>query len=66
MNVIAAIEQPEVLRKILCHLGEPTALPVPRPARGPPSEPLLGFDDDPPGFERQLEPGDDTLVIQLD
>jgi Putative transposase len=36
MKIIAAIEDPPVIKKILEHLGLPTKPPVPWPARGPP------------------------------
>ncbi len=36
MKIIAAIEEPLVIRKILGHLGLPTRAPMPWPARGPP------------------------------
>jgi len=39
MKLIAMIEQPEVIEKILSHLGLPTDPPRPRPARAPPEEP---------------------------
>jgi hypothetical protein len=31
MRVVATIEDPVVIRKILAHLGLPTAAPAPRP-----------------------------------
>jgi len=36
MRLVATIEQREVIERILGHLGLPTALPAPRPARAPP------------------------------
>ena len=36
-KIIAAIEDPKVIKKILNHLGLPTKPPEPWPARGPPS-----------------------------
>jgi len=36
MNVLAAISAPAVASKILSHLGLPTTLPSPAPARAPP------------------------------
>ncbi len=36
MRLIALIEQAEVIRRILRHLGEPTEVPAPAPARAPP------------------------------
>ena len=36
MKIIAAIEDPPVIKKILEHLGLPTKPPMPWPARGPP------------------------------
>ena len=37
MSIIAAIEDPPVIKKILDHLGLPSRQPMPWPARGPPS-----------------------------
>jgi hypothetical protein len=42
MKLIALIEEPRVVRKILDHLGLPTDIPSPRPARSPP----LGLDEE--------------------
>ena len=39
MRVVATIDDPVVIRRILCHLGLPTAAPAPRP---PPSD-LFGW-----------------------
>ena len=36
MRLVATIEQREVIERILRHLGLPTELPAPRPARAPP------------------------------
>ena len=36
LRLIAIIEQPVVIRRILAHLGLPTEIPEPRAARGPP------------------------------
>ena len=36
MKIIAAIEDPKVIKKILAHLGLPTKAPTPWPVRGPP------------------------------
>jgi predicted RNA-binding Zn-ribbon protein involved in translation (DUF1610 family) len=36
MRLIALVEQAEVIRRILRHLGEPTEAPAPAPARAPP------------------------------
>jgi len=48
MKIIAAIEEPAVIKKILSHLGLPTKPPEPWPARGPPGpdhfEPQQHFD----------------------
>lgn len=48
MKIIAAIEDPGVIKKILAHLGLPTKPPEPWPARGPPVpdpfEPQQHFD----------------------
>ena len=45
MEIIAAIEDPKVIRKILDHNGLPTKPPSLHPARGPPSQ-QRHFDDD--------------------
>jgi hypothetical protein len=47
MRVIATIDEPGVVKKILGHLGLPTAIPSPRPARSPPEEPEIfpNYDD---------------------
>jgi hypothetical protein len=42
MKIIAAIEDPQVIKKILEHLGLPSRPPMPWPTRGPPSS---GDDD---------------------
>ena len=39
LKLIALIDQPAVIEKILTHLGLPTEGPRPRPARAPPEEP---------------------------
>ena len=36
LRLIALIEQAAVIKRVLGHLGLPTELPVPRPARAPP------------------------------
>ena len=36
-KIIAAIEDPKVIKKILTHLGLPAKPPEPWPARGPPT-----------------------------
>lgn len=45
MKFLALIEDPAVIRKILDHLGLPPEPPRPRPARPPPDDPQLDFDD---------------------
>lgn len=42
MRIIAAVEDPKVIKKILDHLGLPSTPPFARPARGPP---LVAWDD---------------------
>jgi hypothetical protein len=44
MKLLALIEDAEVIRQILEHLGLPTETPKPRPARPPPEDPQLDFD----------------------
>jgi len=41
LRLLATIEQPAVVRKILSHLGIPTECPEPLPARSPPGFPDL-------------------------
>ena len=41
LRLIALIEQRAVIGRVLGHLGLPTELPVPRPARPPPEHPRL-------------------------
>jgi hypothetical protein len=36
LSLIALIEDPRVIRRILSHLGLPTEVPEPHPARSPP------------------------------
>ena len=43
MNIVALIDQPPVIEKILKHLGLSTEIPQARPARAPPHE--QEFDD---------------------
>ncbi len=45
MRLVATIEQADVIRRILGHLGLPTDLPTPRPARAPPFPEAAGRDD---------------------
>ena len=51
MRLIALIEQPEVIRRILRHLGHPLEVPAPAPARVPPFAAGL-----PPELETSLAP----------
>lgn len=44
MKLLALIEDREVIKKILDHLGLPTEPPKPRPARPPPEDPQLDLD----------------------
>jgi hypothetical protein len=47
LKLIALIDQPAVIEKILSHLGLPTEGPRPFPARAPPEEPeQLDLPDD--------------------
>jgi hypothetical protein len=39
LELIALIEDPSVIRRILSHLGLPTDVPAARPARSPPLHP---------------------------
>ena len=43
LRFIATIEDPPVVQRILRHLGLPTAIPQPAPARPPPTVPALAF-----------------------
>ncbi len=40
MKIIASIEDPQVIKKILEHLDLPSKPPMPWPARGPPQRPI--------------------------
>jgi ATP-dependent helicase YprA (DUF1998 family) len=51
LKIIASIEDPETIRKILTHLGLPTQVPNPWPARAPPYN---ISDESGDGFERQV------------
>jgi hypothetical protein len=42
LELIALIEDPRVIRRMLGHLGLPTEVPAARPARSPPVLPLGG------------------------
>jgi len=44
MRLLATIEEPDVVRKILKHLGLSTEIPEPRPARSPPEQTDLFLD----------------------
>ena len=54
LRLIALIEEAAVIGRILRHLGVPTEIPAPRPARAPPPPVGLrdvdGWDDDPSEF----------------
>ena len=45
LRLIATIESPEAIRRILTHLGLPTILPRPDPARAPPGHTNDFFED---------------------
>ena len=47
MRFVANIDSPEAIRRILTHLGLPSSLPRPRPARAPPGLTPDLFDDFP-------------------
>ena len=51
IRLIALIEEASVIQRILAHLGLPTAIPEPRPARAPPLP-----------FEAHLRPADNDVV----
>jgi hypothetical protein len=44
LRFVAAIDDPDVIRRILAHLGLPTAIAPPLPARSPPEVSELAFD----------------------
>jgi hypothetical protein len=47
LELIALIEDPTVIRRVLCHLGLPTDVPAARSARAPPmGRPDTWYDDD--------------------
>ena len=55
LRLIALIEEAAVIERILRHLGVPTEIPAPRPARAPPLSTRIpneaGWDDDPSVFD---------------
>ena len=55
LRLIALIEEAAVIERILRHLGVPTEIPAPRPARAPPvparTPDQAGWDDDPSVFD---------------
>ncbi len=53
MKIVALIDQPPVIEKILKHLGLPTEIPQARPARAPP-------------HEHEFDDLDDADAVQLD
>jgi hypothetical protein len=44
LRLVATIDSPDVIRQVLAHLGLPTALSAPAPARPPPTSLELAFD----------------------
>jgi hypothetical protein len=44
MTLIATIEDPRIVRRILDHLGISTEIPQPQPCRAPPTPPDLFAD----------------------
>ena len=44
LRFVAAIDDPEAIRRILGHLGLPTSIPPPLPARPPPGGEQTWFD----------------------
>jgi Putative transposase/Transposase zinc-binding domain len=55
LRLIALIEEAGVIQRILRHVGVPTEIPAPRPARAPPirvgASDQAGWDDDPSVFD---------------
>ena len=55
LRLIALIEEAAVIERILRHLGLPTEIPAPRPARAPPlrvgTPDQVGWDDDASMFD---------------
>ena len=55
LRLIGLIEEAAVIDRILRHLGVPTEIPAPRPARSPPipagPSDQAGWDDDPSVFK---------------
>jgi hypothetical protein len=45
LRLIALIERPAIVRRILDHLGLPTDIPVPLPSRAPPLDGLVLTED---------------------
>ena len=53
MTLVAFILDPDVITRILEHLGEPTRPPEPAPARSPPQM----------GFEWEVDAGEGTVEV---
>ncbi|MCP4602140.1 MAG: hypothetical protein GY847_16760 [Proteobacteria bacterium] len=53
MKIVALIDQPQVIKKILKHFGLPTEIPQARPARSPPRE-------------KEFDDFDDTVQLDLE
>jgi hypothetical protein len=55
LRLIALIEEAAVTERVLGHIGAPTEIPAPRPARAPPlrlgTPDQVGKDDDAPMFD---------------
>ena len=56
MRIIAFITEAVVIRKILGHLGEPTAPPAIKPARGPPLWEMPGSEPGEAGWPGAIDP----------
>jgi hypothetical protein len=68
MRILAFLEDPPVVERILRHIGEPTEAPEVLPARGPPQrelefsqvDSLQHADNEWPEMDQTLDAGDDT------
>jgi hypothetical protein len=61
LRLVALIEQASVVHRILRHLGLPTEVAEPRPARAPPREPAV-FPDESQATASEWTPHGDRVI----